>query len=318
LLPGTFRETVAGGVRDTLLRPVIALQRGAVESDARFADPARLRSERDSLAVYLVGQATLAAENRQLRNLLGLRQRLPPAFVPAEVVRVRERGFDGAFLLTAGQEDGVRVGAPIIAASGLVGMVREVDDRLAMGIDWTHPDFRASAMTTDGETYGIVEPRTAARGEAMLALTGAAFHTDLADGTLIVTSGRGGVYPRGVPIGTVVRPEEAEAGWRKSYLLRPLVSPAEMTHVLVLGERREALGDQDLALSWGIQPPQPEPVDTGRVSAPAPRVSQPATSTPAASPAPSAPRRQGPRLLGRPVQPQAPADTAGPQAEGRR
>ena len=197
-------------------------------------------------------------------------------------------------------------------------MVREVDDRLAMGIDWTHPDFRASAMTTDGETYGIVEPRTAVRGEPMLALTGAAFHTDLADGTLIVTSGRGGVYPRGVPIGTVVRPEDEEAGWRKSYLLRPLVSPAEMTHVLVLGERREALGDQDLALSWGIQPPQPAPIDTGRVSAPAPGVTQPVAQPSAAPPATTAPRRQGPRLLGRPVRPQAPADTSGRQPEGRR
>ena len=59
----------------------------------------------------------------------------------------------------------------------------------------------------------------------MLALTGAPFHTDLPSGTRIVTSGRGGVYPRGIPLGVVVGIEEADTGWRKSYLLRPMVRP---------------------------------------------------------------------------------------------
>jgi rod shape-determining protein MreC len=315
-VPVAYREAIASTVRGTVLRPVLALQRGAVERETRFADPERLRAERDSLAVYLVGHATLAAENRQLRSLLGLQQRLPPSFVPAEVIRVPGRGYEGFFLLTAGQQQGVHGGAPIVAAGGLIGQVRNVDVNQAMAYDWTHPDFRASAMSTDGETFGIVEPRLRGAGEPVLALVGTAFHTELPVGTVIVTSGRGGVYPRGIPIGTVVGTEDEEAGWRKSYLLQPFVGPAEMTHVLVLGEPQTALTDRDLALAWGIRPPEPPPVDTANV-APAPpppratlptRQPQPQVAAPAAAPRP--------QILGTPIQPQTtPVAPPGQQAQ---
>jgi rod shape-determining protein MreC len=309
-IPQSFRESLAQGIRASVLRPVLAVQRGSLEREARFADPARLRAERDSLAAYLVGQASLAAENRQLRSLLDMRGRLPLSFVPAEVVHIRDRGSEGSFLLTAGADQGVIVGAPIVAAGGLVGMVRNVDRNAALGIDWTHRDFRASAMTVDGETFGIVEPRHVG-GEVLLAMAGAAFHTTLEDGTWIVTSGRGGVYPRGIPIGQVVASMEEEAGWRRSYLIRPAVGPAEMGYVLVLGA--EAVGTpRDLAMSWGIlpEPQRPDTAEVGELRATATEeLVEPEVVEQEPPPAPEPPRPQqprGPRLLGEPVQPGGP------------
>jgi rod shape-determining protein MreC len=302
-IPMAYRESLAAAVRATVLRPVLAMQRGAVERETRFADPERLRAERDSLASFLVGHATLAAENRQLRSLLGLQQRLPPAFVPAEVIRVPGRGYEGFFLLSVGERQGIATGSPVVGASGLVGMVRNVDEAMSMAIDWTHPDFRASAMTTDGETFGIVEPRARGGGETLLALTGTALHSELPNGTVVVTSGRGGVYPRGIPIGSVIGTEDEEASWRRSYLLRPFVGPGEMTHVLVLGEPQTGMGDRDLALSWGIRPAEPPPADTAAAPAPAaaPRAAAPTRQVEPRVAAPAPPR---PQVLGAPVQPQ--------------
>jgi rod shape-determining protein MreC len=314
VLPSAYLNALAAGIRGTVLRPVLTLQRGAVERDARLADPARLRAERDSLAVFLVGNATLAAENRQLRSLLGLRQRLPPAFVAAEVMRIPGRGNEGFFLLTAGSEAGVFANAPVVAANGLVGMVRNVDAAVSMAIDWSHPEFRASAMTTDGETFGIVEPRSRGAGEPVLALTGTAFHTELPVGSVIVTAGRGGVYPRGIPIGTVMGMEDEEAGWRRSYLLQPFVGLGEMTHVLVLGDAEARLGDRDLAMSWGIRPPEPPPVDTAQLTAPSPspRATAPAAPAPVpqvATPAPAVRTPPPPRIIGAPPAQAAPGGT---------
>jgi rod shape-determining protein MreC len=296
-LPAAYQATIAGAVRATVLRPVLALQRGAVERNARFADPARLRAERDSLAAYLVGEAALFEENRQLRELLGLRGRLPPGFVSAEVVRIPGRGVQGLFQLTAGQAAGIRSGAPIVTPSGLVGRVRTVDDRTSFGIDWMHPQFRASAMTLEGDIYGIVEPRRGPGGEPLLALTGTPRHADLEEGALIVTSGHGGVYPRGIPIGRVVGRESGGASWQRSYLVQPLVSPSEMAYVLVLGGPREFTGRQNLAAVWGIRPAAPAPVDTSAVVEPPPSAASP---TPETEPAPE-PAEQGPELLGVPV-----------------
>lgn len=307
LLPDPFREAMAAGVRGTVLRPVTALQRGAVDREGRFADARVIRAERDSLAAFLVGQADLAAENRELRALLGMRPRLPYSFVPAEVVRLTGPATPGVFQITAGSAQGVRPGAVVVTAQGLVGTVRNVDGHASVGIDWTHPDFRASAVAMDGETYGIVEPRRGDDGASLLALTSTALHTVPKRGALIVTSGAGGYYPRGIPIGTVVGSEEVRSSWQRVYLVRPLVTPAEMTHVLVLGERREGTTDQDLASTWGIRLKDatlPDSLALPVAQAPRP---VPAPERPRARPQQTAPRERGPRLLGRPVvRPQTP------------
>ena len=49
-----------------------------------------------------------------------------------------------------------------------------------------------------------------------------------------MSSGLGGVYPRGIPIGIVVEEQRGTAGWERSYLLRPAVRPPDVTSVLIL------------------------------------------------------------------------------------
>lgn len=318
-LPDAYRDGLARAIRGTILLPVLAMQQAAADREGRFADPARLRAERDSLAVYLVGQSNLAVENRRLRALLGLRERVPYSFVPAEMKRLGGIDQRGAFFLTAGTRQGVQPGAAIIAAGGLVGQVSDSDAGISNGIDWTHTNFRASAMTTDGESYGIVEPRTTRSGEQVLALTGTAAHTGLRPGTLIVTSGQGGVYPRGIPIGRVLQTEKDEQAtdWRRSYLLRPLVSPAAMDYVLVLGPLAPGRSEDDLASAWGIRAEEPKTAsDPSSFTAQMPQQALPAprAAAPAARPAPALPQVQIPVQSQVPAQTQAPTVTRTPAA----
>lgn len=233
-LPDDFQRRVAAVARATLLRPFLAAERALSQARLGAVETTHLRAQMDSLLVQLRAQAPLREENTRLRALLELQERTGPEFRAAEVVRPGVPGSDNMFLLDVGSEDGVFPGAPVITVEGLVGVIREVGPRTAIGMDWGHPDFRASAMTADGSAYGIVEPRRGDfREDDRLVLTGTAFHTDLEPGTLIVTSGRGGIYPRAVPIGEVVGLEDVEAGWRKSYQLMAVVRPARATHVLV-------------------------------------------------------------------------------------
>lgn len=248
-LPTSYQAPIRTALRGTVLQPFLLAQSELVSRGAHHVDVTSLRAERDSLAAVVAAQASLAEENRRLRQLMGLRNRAPRSFVPAELVRIGTAGGESTFLMNVGTRDGVRVGSPVIASGGLLGVVWEVGGGSSQAIDWTHSDFRASAMTADGDAYGIVESRRGRyREEDQLALVGAPFHVDVAPGTRVVTSGRGGVYPRGILLGIVLGIEEADTGWRKSYLLRPAVRPEAVTHVLV-GVPNEN-GYDDLSPLW--------------------------------------------------------------------
>ncbi len=274
VLPEVYQAPLRDALRGTAMRPFLAVQ-ARFASRSRIGDPARLKAQRDSLLALVGAQAALAEENRRLRGALGLGERMPATFLPAQVLRIGARGAESTFMIDVGADHGVVVGGPVLAPEGLIGMVWGVDAKFAQVIDWTHPEFRAAAMTADGETYGLVEPKRGRfREEDLLVLTGAPFHSDIRPGTRIVTSGRGEQFPRGVPIGTVTGIDDADTGWRKSYLVRPVARPEGLIHVLV----GRATGSVDLTSTFAV----PVPPDTSFPVLVPPPPRQPAPAPPAA------------------------------------
>lgn len=243
----TLQQRVSFALQATALRPFIVAQRRLTES-RRLAEQVRyLRRDLDSLVAVTATQSTLADENRTLRELLGLAERAGPAFVPASVLRPGTPGSESMFLLDVGFDRGLREGAPVLSARGLLGVILEVRARSAVGMDWTHPDFRVSVMLAEDGTLGIVENvRGSFREQDRLLLNGTAYHEAVLDGSLVVTSGLGGVFPRGIPIGRIDGTAQAQGNWLKSYWVRPAVQPGSATHVLV-----ETRGEpHDLASVW--------------------------------------------------------------------
>jgi rod shape-determining protein MreC len=254
LLPDPAQQGIAGLVRTSLLRPFLLTQEVLSESRMRAAEATDLQARVDSLQGVLLGERVAREENRKLRELLHLSERIGPNFAAVTVVRAGTAGSESMFRIDRGARDGVTGNAPVVVGEGLVGVIRDVSSSSATGIDWTHPDFRASAMTEDGLHYGIVEPvRGAFREEDRLRLSGVPYHTSLAAGTLVVTSGLGGVFPRWIPIGIVAEVAEAEAGWHRRYWIQPLVRPGAVTHALVgLDEMLETV--LDLSSVWHSSP----------------------------------------------------------------
>ena len=285
-----------------MLYPVMAMERGATDRAGRYADAARLRAERDSLASFLVGQSNLAAENRELRSLLGFRPRLSYSFVPAETDRLAGPGSDGTLRLSVGTRDGIQPDAVLVTAEGLVGKLWKLGSESSIAIDWTHDRFAVAVMTVEGETYGIAKPVDGPHGERVLALTPVAFHTVPDSGSLVVTSGDGALFPRGIPVGRVISEGKEPGGWQRTYFIRPLVAPPQMSHVLVLGAPMQGRSDQDLASAWGVRLTQAQVADTSA------RAVAPDAATPMARPAArqAAPERPRPRPRPRDPTPELP------------
>lgn len=244
ILPPAPRDRVAAAIRGNLISPLAALQARAVQTGRALAAQDSLQVLNDSIIARAQRLDAIEAENARLRGLLGLGRALEWGFVPAEALIDRGEGAPHTLLLSAGATQGVQRLSAVVSAEGLVGLVQTVDARTSVALVWPHPDFRVSATTADGSVVGIV---TAHEGEGadrwLLELHGVPYRSVIAAGTPVVSSGLGGVFPRGVLIGTVLRSLGGEdTGWARSYLLRPAARPSELHSVMVLAPERSAEG----------------------------------------------------------------------------
>ena len=158
-----------------------------------------LRGQRDSLALAATQVPELQAENAELRALLRLRARLATGFVTAEVLHQTGLTDGLTLLLSAGRNAGIAPLSPVVSPMGLVGMVITVDARTSVVIAWTHPDFRASAMVAGAGPSASSPPRRGETAGEVMELRGVPYRDSLPPGTLVVTSGLGGVFPAASP-----------------------------------------------------------------------------------------------------------------------
>jgi len=234
-LPDRLREPFARALRQSVLAPLLELQQQTERLSASLERYDAVVAQRDSAALAATFLTELRSENQRLRGLLGLGPRLGSGYVPAEVLHQAEPTNALTFLISAGRRQGVKPLAAVVSPEGLVGLVSSVDAQTSVVVTWAHPEFRASAMAADGSVYGIVAPHGTDGPRAwLLELQGVAYRQLVPDGTVILTSGLGGVLPRGIPIGTVVGVAGEAEGWERTYLVRPAVHPAVATHVMVL------------------------------------------------------------------------------------
>ena len=240
LLRPEFGNRVTSAIRVSVMRPFLWMQERAEESRTSRGAFDRLRAERDSAVYAAQFLASLRAENQRLRGLLQLRERLPVSSVSAEVLHQSQPTDGRTLILSAGRKAGVRAFDAVVSAGGLIGVIRVVDGERSLAWTWTHPEFRASAFTVPGNVFGVVRPALELTGsEQLLQLRGVAIRDTVPAGTLVITSGLGGVYPQGIPVGTVIGQASEETGWERIYLVRPAANPQDAEQVLILHLTRD-------------------------------------------------------------------------------
>jgi len=249
-LPTSTTDPIASLLRRTVVAPLVGLQRGAERWRTAWVSSEQRQLQVDSVTLQTARVRALDVENKQLRKLIGLGSRLHWGFVPAEALHstapIPNEELITSLTLTAGSTAGIRKYNPVVSDEGLVGQIQNADPTTSTAIIYSHPDFRASAMSADGSAFGVVYPhlpsaRSGAEGY-MLELRGVPARINLQPGTVLYTSGLGGVFPRGITIGTVMGELKTNEVWTHSYLVRPAVSPARVSAVLVLTAQRVTEG----------------------------------------------------------------------------
>ena len=199
------------------------------------AENRRLREEIGQLRVEALWVAEATEENGRLRRLLALRTRLPVVTLPGEVIAREWGGWVRSLTVNRGRGDDVKRLTAVISPDGLVGRIVEVRLGASIVQVLTDPSSTVGAHVVRTRTPGIVEgePRGTIRFKYM-ARDGAGLEV----GDVIVTSGLGGVFPRGVPIGRVRAIDDRGSALFHYALLTPAVDFGRVDDVLlVTGER---------------------------------------------------------------------------------
>lgn len=266
-LPPSQRAAVSDLARRSLLRPFVAAHQWADRQADLRARLRELERENRQLQQRLLQREGVVHENRELRDLLSLGLPRGSEFVSADLMIGTPRlSRAGRFLVDAGSADGVETPVGVVVARGVVGIVRTTERGRAYGDLWTHPDFRVSVRTESGDATGIVRPVTVEAGGTAMLFEGAPYQRKIPEGTLLVTTGAGGIFPPGVPVGRVRSASAVESGWARSYRVEPAVRPGTVHSVLVWRAPEEARGARgDLAGG-----PAPPPSDTDSAPTPTP------------------------------------------------
>jgi rod shape-determining protein MreC len=233
--PPAWGNGIAQTLRETVLSPLVWLQARAEEGRTSRVRFRAVTAERDSAAYMAQFLPSLRAENERLRQLLRLSHRLSTSFVAAEVLHQPQATDSRTLLLSVGTREGVAPFNPVVAPEGLIGVILSASRSSSIAMSWAHPEFRVSAFTVGGNAFGVAAPSIQGRtNEGALEFRGVPYRDSVPLGTLVLSSGLGGVFPKGIPVGTVIGTVREEAGWERVYRLRPSANPGSAAHVLVL------------------------------------------------------------------------------------
>lgn len=132
--------------------------------------------------------------------------------------------------INRGSSDGLRVGMPVVGPLGLLGQTVQVSPGSSRVRLITDQGSGVAAMVQRNRAEGIVKGSVDGR----LSLQFVSVDATLNAGDVVITSGMGGVFPKGLVVGEIAEPSVAAAGLMRSVRVLPAGDPAALEEVLVL------------------------------------------------------------------------------------
>jgi rod shape-determining protein MreC len=210
------------------------------------AENRRLRDETQRLRVEALRVSETLEENQRLRRLLALKAAMPLTTLSGEVIAREWGGWVRSLTVNRGRADHVTRLTAVIAPDGLIGRVVDVRPGASIVQVLTDPASTVGALVVRTRTQGIVEgePRGTLRLKFM-ARDGGGIQV----GDLVVTSGAGGLFPRGIPVGRVRAVDDRGSALFSYANLTPAVDFARIDEVLlIVGE-----GAHDVAALFPVR-----------------------------------------------------------------
>ncbi|MGV1099997.1 rod shape-determining protein MreC [Thiovibrio sp. JS02] len=190
---------------------------------------ARLREELQKYKAINNEYREAVATNVRLAKLLEMKEVLPAPTLTAEIIGMDPSQWFKTVIIDRGSSDGVQAGMPVTTVEGVVGQVVNTSPHYAKILLATDPNSAIDALIQRTRVQGIVKGN------------GTAYHmdyvlknSDVQKGDTIVTSGIGGVFPKGIPLGTVANVEKTRRGMFQKIDIEPSTDFTQLEYIIIV------------------------------------------------------------------------------------
>lgn len=222
------RETIAP-LQETATRMLRGLREGLASVrglGGLVEENQRLSREVVSLLAQQRENKVLQRENEDLRRQLGFQARAAGGLVAGEVIARSRDGWWTTLRINKGGLDGLQPEQAVITMDGLVGKTVSVSDRTADVLLLSDPTCRVSAQILRTGSFGLVAGRGPSwEGQVVCRMEFINKNVPIVPGDEVITSGLGGVFPKGLLIGYVDRVYTDRSGL---YQYADIISQADL------------------------------------------------------------------------------------------
>ncbi len=184
-----------GDVMSQLSKPVVLAKRTLY----LWQDNKRLRDDAMALSDENSQLRDAALENERLRAMLDFRERFPLPIKSADIIAMPGPQVGGKYVIDIGAKHGVLINCAVLTPKGLVGKVVEVSDRSSSVQSLVGNAYGVSVMIERSRVGGILKWV----GPGHWTITGLSTGEDVRVGDLVLTTGAGHVFPKGLRVGVV-------------------------------------------------------------------------------------------------------------------
>ena len=201
-----------------------------------------LKKELQELKLHMNRYREADLANQRLRALLNFKKSIATPLLPAQLVAFDPSGWFQTILIDKGRNDGVVQDMAVVSAEGLVGRVIGVSNHHAKVLLIIDGNSAVDAYIQRSRTRGVL----VGLGRELCLLKYVQRNEDVQVGDKVISSGMGGVFPKGLLVGTVQEVVRGSSGLFQRVEVEPAVNFSRLEEVMVV-----------------IQPPAEEPAIVG-------------------------------------------------------
>ncbi len=213
----------------TLFYPVHLIVSQANRVSNIFQENTELRRKVNRLKLRVAELEKFEKENTRLRSMLDLKPEFKYEIVTARCIAREPSHTERTIIIHAGKNDSIEEFMPVVTSKGIVGKILQPLPRISLVQLISDPSMKVSVMNKNTRGVGILETET-----------GRDFfikyrkHEEVSINDTLITSGLGGVFPKGIDVGVVTGIKEMTQPLFKKIIVKPFADLDKLEEVFVL------------------------------------------------------------------------------------